>query len=114
MNGTGDGTVTTHVAHLPGMPKGEVGLAGQDKPGSSIRVVTIPWMQYVGIEVGWVFLNSFLGILGMDGMGLVELAPAPDAFGHLVDVAQMALAPALLMLVKELYDYLGKLRISRQ
>jgi hypothetical protein len=112
-SGTGDGTVTTHVARLPGMAVGELGFSGQDKSGPTIRTVAVPVWQYIGVEIAWTWLNVFLGLLTVDGLGLVDLAPPGDAFSHLYHVAGIALAPAFLALLKELYDYLGKVRASR-
>lgn len=115
MSGTGHGgTVTTHVVQLPGMAVGESGLAGADKPGPTIRVVARPVWQYIGVEMVWAFLTNFFGLLTIDGLGLAELAPPGDAFAHLYHVAGLALAPTALMLAKELYDYVGKVRASRQ
>ena len=114
MIGTGDGGVVTQtVAQLPGMAKGEVGLAGEDKPGPSIRTVAIPAWQFIAIEIGWVYLHTFLGLLAIDGLGLVELAPPGEAAQHLLRVAGIALAPALLSMLQELYQYLGKVRAAR-
>lgn len=116
MMGTGDGTgtVTTKVAQLPGMPLGEVGLAGMDKPGATIRNVAIPAWQFIGVEVLWNFLRTFFGLLTIDGMGLVDLAPPGDAFTHLYTVAGISLAPTLLALGQELFAYLSKIRASNQ
>ena len=112
--GTGDGgVVTAHVIQLPGMPKGEVGYAGADKPGATIRTVAVRPVVYIGVEMLWLYLQTFLGLLAIDGMGLAELAPPGDAFSHLYNIAGIALAPTFLGLLKELYVYLDKVRASR-
>lgn len=113
MQGTGDGTVIQTIARLPGMSEGEVGLAGVDRPGPTIKTVAVPAWQYIGIEIGWSFLNNFFGLLTIDGLGLAELAAPGDAFQHLYKIAGIALAPTALMLLKELYDYFGKVRAAR-
>lgn len=105
--------VTTRIARLPGMANGELGFSGLDKPGPTIRTVAIPAWQYILIEMAWVYLNSFLGLLAVDGLGLAELTPPGTAFSHLYHVAGIALAPALLSLLKEAFDYLGRIRASR-
>lgn len=113
--GTGDGgVVTTHVIKLPGMQSGEVGYAGVDKAGATIRAVAVPPALFIGIEMLWLYLQTFLGLLAIDGMGLADLAPPGDAFAHLWHIGGIALAPTLLGLLKELYDYLGKIRASRR
>ena len=113
--GTGDGgIVTTHVIQLPGMSKGgQVGDAGINMPGATIRVVSRPPLLFIGVELLWTFLQTFFGLLAIDGLGLADLAPPGDAFSHLYNVAGIALAPTSLALLKELYDYLGKIRASR-
>lgn len=114
MKGTGDGTgiVTTHVLKLPGMAAGEVGLAGVDKPGATYRNVAIPPWQFIGVEVLWNFLRVFLGLLAVDGSGVVDLAPPGDAFRHLYTIAGISLVPTALALAQELYAYLSKVRAS--
>ena len=102
--------VTSHVARLPGMTSGEVGIAGMDQPGPSIRTVAIPVTRFIGVEVLYSFLRSFFGLLAVDGLGLADLAPPGDAFSHLWRIAGIACAPATLALLQELYDYLGKVR----
>lgn len=110
---TGDGIVTQKVIALPGMETGEVGFAGLNRPGATIRAVAVPAWKYILVEILWVYLTSFMSILAMDGMGLTELAPASDAFAHLLAIGELSLGPSTLMLIKELYDYLGKVRASR-
>ena len=111
--GTGDSTVIQKVVQLPGMKTGELGTAGLDRPGPSVRTVAVPAWQYIGIEILWAYLHSFLGILAMDGMGLINLAPAGEAFQHLYTVAGVACGPSFLALLTQLYQYLGKVRASR-
>lgn len=113
--GTGDGgVVTSNIIQLPGMAAGEVGYAGTNRAGATIRTVAVsPWV-YIGVEMLWLYLQTFLGLLAIDGMGLAELAPPGDAFSHLWNIGGIALAPTLLGLLKELYDYLGKIRASRR
>ncbi len=114
MNGTGDGGIVTQtVMQLPGMPTGEVGLAGVGKTGATIRTVAVPVWKYIGVELLWIYLQTFLGLLTIDGMGLADLAPPGDAFSHLWNIGGIALAPTALGLMKELYDYLSKIRASR-
>ena len=111
--GTGDGTVTNRIMALPGMSVGFVGLAGADKSGPTIRTVAVtPWV-FILVEMAWLYLQTFLGLLAIDGMGLADLAPPGDAFSHLWNIGGIALAPTALGLLKESYDYLGKVRASR-
>lgn len=113
--GTGDGgLVTTRVIQMPGMQAGPVGVAGEDKPGPSVQPIAIPAWQYILVEIAWNYLTVFFGLLAMDGMGLVDLAPPGDAFSHILRVAGISLAPAAIQLLRELYDYLGKLRAIRR
>src|SRR5688500_85104 len=112
--GTGDGGVVTQTTiKLPGMKTGVLGLAGEDKPGPSVRTVAIAPALYIFQEMVWLYLQTFFGLLAIDGLGLAELAPAGEAFEHLYSISGMALAPTTLGLLKELYDYLGKVRASR-
>lgn len=113
-NGTGDGTVIQKVIQLPGMSPGLVGDAGAEKPGATIRNVAVPPLIYIGVEMLWLYLQTFLGLLAIDGMGLAELAPPGDAFSHLWNIGGIALAPTALGLLKELYDYLSDIRASRR
>ena len=110
---TDTGMVTTHVPQLPGMEAGVIGDAGRDKPGATIRAIAIPAWRYIGVEVLYTFLQTFFGLLTIDGMGLAELAPPGDAFSHIYNIAGISLAPSVLSLGKELFDYLGKIRASR-
>lgn len=113
-NGTGGGSFDQKVIQLPGMPEGVIGMAGVDKPGPSIRAVAVPAWRYIAVEILWHYLQVFLGLLAVDGMGLVELAPPGDAFEHLGKVAGISLAPSALALLHELYQYLGKVRASQR
>lgn len=112
-NGTGDGTVIQKVIQLPGMAPGLVGDAGTGKPGATIRTVAVRPALFIAVEVVWLYLQTFLGLLAIDGMGLAELAPPGDAFSHLYTIGGIALAPTFLGLLKELYVYLDKVRASR-
>jgi hypothetical protein len=111
--GTGDGTVTTHIAQLPGMASGELGFAGVDKPGPTVRTVAVPVVRYIAEEISYSWLRAFLGLLAVDGLGLAQLTPPSDAFMHLYRIGGIALAPAALSLAQELYAYLSKVRASR-
>ncbi len=112
--GTGDGgIVTTHVIQLPGMAAGVVGDAGVEKAGATQRVVARSPLVYIGVEMLWLYLQTFLGLLTIDGMGLADLSPPGTAFHHLYSIGGIALAPTALGLMKELFDYLGKIRASR-
>ena len=114
-NGTGNGGIVTQtVVQLPGMAAGEVGVAGVNRAGPAIRTVAIPAWRYILIEMVWAYLHSFLGILGMDGLGLVDLAPAGSALTQLGAVASLALGPTVVALLNELYRYLGKVRAAQQ
>lgn len=112
-NSQNEGTVTSNVPKLPGMTTGEVGFAGADKPGPTIRTVAVPVWQYIGTELIWTFLHSFFGLLAVDGLGLADLAPPGDAFAHLYRIAGIAMAPTVLSLLQQLYSYLGKVRAAR-
>lgn len=109
-----DGIVTKNVIQLPGMQPGVVGTAGMDRDGASVRVIAVNPITYIGVEILWTFLNSFFGLLAVDGLGLADLAPPGDAFAHLYNIAGIALAPTALSLAQELFKYLGKIRASRQ
>lgn len=108
-----DGIVTEKVIQLPGQLSGQVGFAGVDQPGPTSRVVAVNPIMYIGVEILWTFLNSFFGLLAVDGLGLADLAPPGDAFAHLWNIAGIALAPTALSLAQELFKYLGKIRASR-
>lgn len=108
-----DGIVTERVIQLPGQASGPVGFAGVDKPGPTSRVVAVNPVVYIGIEILWTYLHSFLGLLAVDGLGLAELAPPGQAFSHLWNISGIALAPAGLSLLHELYQYLGKIRAAQ-
>lgn len=113
-HGTGDGTVRHHVVQLPGMKSGSEGDAFADQPGPTIRNITIPAWQFIGVEVLWNFLRVFFGLLTVDGMGLAELAPPGDAMSHVYNIAGISLVPTLLALGQELYSYLSKVRQASQ
>lgn len=108
------GIVTQTIPQMPGMRTGEVGVAGNDKPGPSVRTVAIPAAMYIAQEVGFFFLQSFFGVLAADGMGLYELAPAGDAMAHIANVSSIAIGPTVLALATELFLYLKKVRAARQ
>ncbi len=109
-----EGTVTKNVIRLPGMESGTVGTAGMDRPGASVRVIAVNPVMYIGVEILWTFLNSFFGLLAVDGLGLADLAPPGQAMSHLWNIGGIALAPTALSLAQELFKYLGKIRASRQ
>lgn len=115
MNGpNNEGIVTEHSIQLPGMESGTVGMAGVHRAGATIRVVAVNPIIYIGVEILWAYLHAFLGLLAVDGLGLADLAPASDAMGHLLKIGGIALAPAFVALLQELYQYLGKIRTSRE
>lgn len=108
-----EGIVTAKVIATPGTDTGTVGLAGLGEPGATFKVVAVNPILYIGVEILWTYLHSFLGLLAVDGLGLADLAPPGEAMSHLWNVGGIALAPTALSLLHELYQYLGKIRASR-
>lgn len=108
-----DGIVTEKVIQLPGVDPGLVGTAGIDRPGPSTRVVAVNPFVYIGVEIAWTYLHAFLGLLAIDGLGLADLAPPGEAFTHLWHIGGLALAPTMMSLLHELYQYLGKVRAAQ-
>lgn len=109
-----DGIVTEKSIQLPGQEPGPVGLAGVDRAGATVKVVAVPPVLYIGVEILWTYLNVFFGLLAVDGLGLAELAPPGEAMSHLWNIGGIALAPTGLALGREVYEYLGKIRASRR
>lgn len=107
------GNVTTHVPQVGDQPLGVLGNAGDDQTGPSVTNIVIPAWRYIGVEVLWVFLTVFFGIVGSEGIGLTDYVPAGTALNQMTEIASLAIGPSILMLGKELLDYLGKVRAAR-
>lgn len=98
---------TTVVRKINGAPE-RVGIAGV---GTSHEVVvyTMSTARILAIRVLRVWLQSFLGLLAIDGLGIADLAPPGEAFSQMLTVAGIALAPSVIALLQNLLEFLTKL-----
>lgn len=100
VRGTGDGS----------MPK-VVGIAGVDTENPVI-VGTMPVWKMIGVRVLRMYLQSFIGLLGVDALKLVDLAPPGDALAHLYLVGGIALAPTAVALLHNALEFLTKIDVT--
>lgn len=81
--------------------------------GSShaVTVYTMSTLRILIIRVLRVYIQSFLGLLAVDGLGIAELAPAGEAWKQMLTVAGIALAPSVIALLQNLLEFLTKLDV---
>lgn len=101
-------TVVRATTEAPGV----VGTAGVDttKP---VTVVTMPWWKMLLVRVTRVYLQGFLGLLGADGAGMIELAKSGTAWDHIFAVAYVATAPAFISLLWNASEFLTNLDVNK-
>lgn len=105
-------TQRTVVRATPESPHKFVGVAGMDT-AQPVIVTTMPIWKMVGVRVLRVYLQSFLGLLLADGTGMVELAPAGEAWQHMQAIALLATAPSFVSLCQNALEFLTNLDVNR-
>lgn len=98
------------VRKINGAPE-TVGIAGVGTP-HEVVVYTMSWVRILTIRVLRVWLQSFLGLLAIDGLGIADLAPPGEAFQQMWTVAGIALAPAVIALLQNALEFLTKLDVK--
>lgn len=102
----------TVVRSTSGPTREVIGVAGVDTPGA-VTVVTLPWWQMLMVRVLRVYIQGFLGLLGADSVGMIELAKAGTAWQHIAAVAYVATAPAFISLLWNASEFLTNLDQTR-
>jgi hypothetical protein len=89
-----------------------IGIAGV-WTNNPITVRTMPIVAMIGVRVLRVYIQTFLGLLGADGIGAIELARPGDAWGHLISLGLVSLAPATVSLLHNALEFLTSLDVKR-
>lgn len=110
MSETRESTQSVVVRKINGAPE-TVGVAGSGTP-HAVVVYTMSTARILAVRILRVWLQSFLGLLTVDGLGLVDLAPPGEAFAQMWTVAGIALAPAAVALLQNLLEFLTKLDVK--
>jgi hypothetical protein len=84
----------------------------ENAAGIATEVIAWPFWKMIAVRVARVYLQTFLGLLGADGMGAIELGPAGDAWSHLLSAALVALAPAAVSLLQNSLEFLTKIDVN--
>lgn len=106
-------TFTTKVCQLPGSPKGDLGVAGTDKPGPNVRVMAIPpWRYFLEEVILYHYVNAWLGVAALDSAGVFKDAGGSlgSIWPHFRHVSEYAVALTIPALLRELNSYLNARR----
>lgn len=101
---------STVVRKINGAPE-RLGIAGVGTT-HEVVVYTMSTIRILAIRVLRVWLQSFLGLLAIDGLGIADLAPPGQAFKQMMTVAGIALAPSAIALLQNLLEFLTKLDVK--
>lgn len=101
---------TVVVRKVNGTPE-FVGIAGVGTK-HEVVVYAMSTFRVLTIRVLRVYIQSFLGLLSVDGLGIRDLAPPGEAFDQMWVLAGIALAPAFIALLMNLLEFLTKLDVS--
>lgn len=92
--------------------KSEIGIAGVESL-APVSVVAMSVWRMILVRVCRVYLQVFLGLLGAEGMGIIDLGPAGEAWVKLQNVALISLAPACVSLMQNALEFLTRLDVNK-
>lgn len=106
--------VTQRIGSMPGMQSGTLGMAGEDKAGPSVKIVVVPFWQYILVDVlafsyvtGWITASAFWGAGQFEAHGLTPQSSPVDV---LLYISRQALIPGGILAMKDLSVWLLKRR----
>lgn len=91
--------------------KHHVGIAGIESE-TPVMVRTMAIWKMIGVRVLRVYIQTFLGLLGADGLGVIDLAPVGESWAHITSVGLVSLAPAFVSLLQNALEFLTKLDVT--
>lgn len=93
---------------------GITGVLGTAGVGSSqaTTVITMPAWQMVAVRVARMYVQTVLGVLTADGIGMIHLAGPGDLWGHLSNALFIGLAPSTIALLQNVLEFLTKVDVK--
>src|SRR5262245_47107891 len=88
-----------------------LGLGAAVLAGPPPIVVPMPIVAMIAVRVLRVYLQTFLGLLGADGIGVIEVAPPHEAWTHLYRIGLISLAPSAVSLAQNALEFLTRLDV---
>lgn len=85
---------------------GTIGTAGVGT-SQPTQVIAMPGWKIALVRVGRVYVQTTLGVLTADGIGVIELSSTHDLYHHLTKALIVGLAPALIAALQETLEVLS-------
>lgn len=89
----------------------EIGIAGVDST-SPVKVKGMPVWKLLLVRVSRMYLQVFLGLLSLDGLGAVEMSGPIRNWGMIEAAMVTSLIPTLVAFAQNLLEYLTKLDVT--
>lgn len=91
----------------------EIGVAGLDKKDvPSVLVRAMPVWQLMLVRVARMYLQAFLGLLTLDGLGVIKMTGAFEDWSLISSAMVTALAPTFISFAQNALEFLTKLDIK--
>jgi hypothetical protein len=91
----------------------EIGTAGLDhKEISPVHITSMPVWQLLMIRVVRIYLHAFLGLLTLDGLGVIKATGALEDWTVIGRAIVLALAPSFVALCHNALEYLTRLDVK--
>jgi hypothetical protein len=91
----------------------EVGTAGLDKENiQSVTVNAMPIWQLVLVRVMRMYIQSLLGLLTLDGLGVIKMEGVLEDWSLISSAMLTALAPTFISFMQNTLEFLTKLDVK--